>query len=157
MAGCCGSDGRSRTGKLIWVGVWLGIAALVVGLWVWERPPHHRHGEAGPHGGPLADWGDGAFHLEVVANRDDETVTVYALDRWAKRPKPIDARPLTLTLKTVPETMVRVDPVPEAGDPAGRSTRFTARHPVFRTEARLVGTVSGTAGGTAYSGDLSQK
>ncbi len=57
MAGCCGSDGRSRTGKLIWVGVWLGIAALVVGLWVWERPPHHRHGEAGPHGG---HWPTGA-------------------------------------------------------------------------------------------------
>lgn len=156
MAGCCGSDEQSRARKLLWPSVWLLIGAFVVGLWVWERQPNH-HGKVGPHGGPLADWGDGAFHLEVVPDRDAGTVTVYALDRWAKRPKPIDAGALILTFKTEPETVVRLEPAPDAGDPAGRASRFTGRHPVFKVETKLSGTVFGMAGGKSYSGDLSQK
>ena len=155
MAGCCGSDGRSRTGRLIWTGVYFAIAALVLGLWAWGRQPHHP--EVGPHGGPLADWNSGAIRLEVVPDRDAGAVTVYALDRWAEKPKPIDAGALALTLETDPGTVVRLEPAPEAGDPAGRSSRFMGRHPVFKVEAKLVGTVSGTAGGKSYSGDLSQK
>ena len=54
MAGCCGSDERSRARKLLWPAVWLLIGAFVAGLWVWERQPHHPHAEVGPHGGPLA-------------------------------------------------------------------------------------------------------
>lgn len=157
MAGCCGSDERSRARKLLWPAVWVLIGAFVVGLWVWERQPHHHHAEVGPHGGPLADWGDGAFHLEVVPDRDAGAVTVYVLDRWAKKPKPINAGALTLTLKSDPETVVRLEPAPDAGDPAGRSSRFTGRHPALTPEAKLSGTVSGTAGGKSYSGDLSQK
>lgn len=157
MAGCCGSDERSRARKLLWPAVWLLIGAFVAGLWVWERQPHHHHAEVGPHGGPLADWSDGAIHLEVVPDRDAGAVTVYALDRWAKKPKPIDAGTLTLTLKTDPETVVRLEPAPDAGDPAGRSSRFIARHTVSWPQAKASGTVSGSAGGKAYSGDLSQK
>jgi hypothetical protein len=154
MAGCCGSDGRSRVGRLIWTRVWFAIAALVLGLWAWERQPHHR-AAVGPHGGPLADWGGGAFRLEVVPDREAGTVTVYALDRWAKRPKPVDAGSLTLTLATDPETVVRLDPAP--ADAAGRSSRFTARHEAFRGTGPLAGTVAGTAGGKAYSGPFGQK
>lgn len=154
MAGCCGSDERSRARKLLGPAVWLLIGAFVVGLWVWERQPHH-HAEVGPHGGPLVDWGDGAFHLEVVPDRDAGTVTVYVLDRWAKKPRPIDAGALTLT--TDPETVVRLEPAPDAGDPAGRASRFAGRHPAFTAKSKLSGTVSGTAGGKSYSGDLSQK
>lgn len=155
MAGCCGSNERSGARKWLWPAVWLLIGAVVVGLGVWERRPHHHHAKVGPHGGPLADWGDGAFHLEVVPDRD--AVTVYSLDRWAKKPKPIDAGTLTLTLTTDPVTVVRLEPTPDTGDPVGRSSRFTGRHPVFKEEAKLNGTVSGTAGGKSYSGDLSQK
>ncbi|MCE9562385.1 MAG: hypothetical protein K8U57_10050 [Planctomycetes bacterium] len=155
MAGCCGSDGRSRAGKLLWPAVWLLIGAFVVGLWVWERQLHH-HAEVGPHGGPLADWGDGAFHLEVVHDRDAEAVTVYVLDRWAKKPKTTDAATLTLTLRTNPATAVRLEPVPNEGDPPGRHSRYIGRHPAFKAEAKLTGTVSGTAWGKSYSGDFSQ-
>lgn len=155
MAGCCGSDERSRARKLLWPAVWLLIGAFAAGLWVWERQAHH-HAEVGPHGGPLADWG-GAIHLEVVTDRDAGAVTVYVLDRWARKPKPIDAGALTLTLKTDPETVVRLEPAPDAGDPAGRSSRFTGRHPALTAGAKLSGTVSGTAGGKSYSGDVSQR
>ena len=156
MAGCCGSDGRSRTGRLIWTRVYFGIAALVLGLWAWERQSHHN-AQVGPHGGPLVDWGGGAIRLEVVPDPDAGAVTVYALDRWAKKPRPIDAGALTLTLTTDPERAVRLEPAPDAGNPAGRSSRFTGRHPVFKAEGKLSGTVSGTVGGKSYSGDLSQK
>ena len=155
MAGCCGSDERSRARKLLWPAVWLLIGAFAAGLWVWERQPHHHHAEVGPHGGPLADWG-GAIHLEVVTDRDAGAVTVYVLDRWARKPKPIDAGALTLTLKTDPETAVRLEPAPDAGGPAGRSSRFTGRHPALTAGAKLSGTVSGTAGGKSSSGDVSQ-
>lgn len=156
MAGCCGSDGRSRTGRLIWTRVYFGIAALVLGLWAWERQPHHN-AQVGPHGGLLVDWDGGAVRLEVVPDPDAGAVTVYALDRGAKKRKPIDAGALALTLKTDPATVVRLEPAPEAGDPAGRASRFTGRHPAFAAETKLTGTVSGTAGGKSYSGDLSQK
>lgn len=155
MAGCCGSDGRARTGRLIWTRVYFGIAALILGLWAWERQPHH-HGEVGPRGGPLADWGDGSFHLEVVPDRDAGAVTVYVLDRWAKKPKTIDAATLTLTLETDPTTAVRLEPAPNEGDPPGRHSRYAGRHPAFKAEAKLTGTVSGTAGGKSYSGDFRQ-
>ncbi|MBA4064536.1 MAG: hypothetical protein C0501_12650 [Isosphaera sp.] len=156
MAGCCGSNERSRARKLLGPVVWLLIGVFVVGLAIWERQPHH-HADVGPHGGPLADWDDGAIHLEIDIGRDEETATIYALDRWAKRPKPIDAKPLTLTLKTDPERVVIFDPDPDAGDPPGRSSRFTARHHVFWPQAKVRGTVSGTAEGKPYSGDVSEK
>ncbi|MBX9625715.1 MAG: hypothetical protein K2X82_18080 [Gemmataceae bacterium] len=157
MAGCCGSDERSRARKLLWPAVWLLIGAFVVGLWAWERQPHRHHAEVGPRGGPLVVWDDGAIHLEIDVGRDEETAVIYTLDRWAKRPKPIDAKPLTMTLKTDPETVVTLDPAPDAGDPAGQSTRFIAREHVFWKGARMSGTVSGTAGGKAYSGNFSEK
>ena len=154
MAGCCGSGERSRASKLLWPAVWLLIGGSVLGLWFWERQPHHHHSVIGPHGGPLADWDDGAFHLEVVPDRDAGTVTVYVLDRWAKKPKPIEAGALTLTLKTDPETVVRLEPPSDAENPAGRFSRFTGRHPVLQGKTKLTGNVSGTVGGKAYVGDF---
>lgn len=142
--------------KAITAVVWLVLAAplIVFGVYEWVVHPHH-HPDAGPHGGPLAEWGKHEYTLEVVAGPEAGAVTVYVLDRWAVRPRSIDARTVTVTTSTVPPAVVELAAAPQEGDPPGRSSRFTAEKTGLRPGADFRGTITGTVGGRVHRGEIS--
>ena len=63
------------------------------------EPGVHSHG-AGPHGGAVADWGGGAYHVEFTVDHDKKEATVYILGGDEKTPAPIKAERIHLALTT---------------------------------------------------------
>lgn len=118
--------------------------------------------EVGPHKGPVAEWGDEEYHLEVVADAKTGDVTVYVYgnhdDLHKGKAKAIDAKTLTLSLKTTdPATTVKLEAKPAKDDPQSKSSVFVAKNDAFKTDKKLVGTISGKVGTKPYSGDFKQK
>ena len=117
--------------------------------------------EIGPHKGPVAEWGEEEYHLEVVPDAKTGGVTVYVYGSHenlkAGKAKAIDAKSLTLTVKATPPVTLKLEPKPAKDDPAGRSSVFAGRHDVFTKEAKWAGTVSGKVGTKPYTGDFKQK
>lgn len=114
----------------------------------------HDHPSVGPHGGPLAEWGDEEYHVEVTVDHAAKTATVYVLDGNAKAAAPIDAATLTLALAFAPPVTVTLAAQPQPGDPAGRSSRFAGTHPALAVERPVSGSVSAKVGGKPFSGDF---
>lgn len=118
--------------------------------------------EVGPHKGPVVEWGDEEYHLEVVADAKTGEVTVYVFgnhdDLHKGKAKAIDAKTLTLSLKTTdPATTVKLEAKPTKDDPQGKASVFVAKNDAFKTDKKLVGTISGKLGTKPYSGDFKQK
>lgn len=113
--------------------------------------PKHNHPSAGPHGGPLVEWGEDEMHLEVVIERPTGTATVYVLDEEAKAEVSVTARTLTMSLNGEPPTVVTLTAVP------GSSSRFVGTNEVFKKDDRLAGSVSGEHNGKRYSGKFREK
>ena len=111
--------------------------------------------EVGPHKGPVAEWGEEEYHLDVVADAKTGDVVVYVYgghDDLAKgKAKAIDAKTLTLSLKTTnPATTVKLEAKAAAGDPEGKASTFVAKNDAFKTDKKLVGTISGKLGAKPY-------
>ncbi len=124
--------------------------------------PPHQHPTKGPHGGPLVEWGDEEYHLEVAADKAAGEVTVYvfgghdALPDW--KAAAIDAKTLTLVLKSAdPPATITLEAKPAKDDPAGTSSVFVGKHDAFKADKKLAGTVSGLVSGKPYSEDFKQK
>lgn len=119
-------------------------------------------GETGPHKGPVAEWGDEEFNLEVVADAKAGTVTVYVygddqdLEKGERNPLPRDTK-ITLTLKGDAKVTLTLDADPEKDDPAGTCSRFTARHDAFTKGKKLAGSLSATVRGKPFSGDFKEE
>src|SRR5262245_46298300 len=120
-----------------------------------DEQASHGHDE-GPHGGPLAEWGDGEYHAEFTVNHDTREAIVYILGADAKQPAPINADKLTLSIKQ-PLRQVELKPLPHANDPKGLSSRFAARHDVLAAEKQFSGSISGVVNGKPYIGDFQEK
>ncbi|MEO2089713.1 MAG: hypothetical protein ABGY75_09480, partial [Gemmataceae bacterium] len=110
----------------------------------------HDHPATGPHGGPLAEWGDHQFHAEFTVDHETGTAVVYILDANAKAAVPIAAKQLTLSLKLNEPTTLSLTPRPQPGDPAGKASAFEGRHDALRAMRRLAGTVGGQFDGARY-------
>lgn len=117
--------------------------------------------EVGPNKGPVAEWGDEEYHLEVLPDAKTGTVTVYVYgnheDLHKAKKKAIDSKTLTLVLKATPATTVKLEPSPEKDNPKGSSTRFTGKNDAFKNDMKWEGTISGKVGTKPYSGDFKQK
>jgi hypothetical protein len=116
----------------------------------------------GPHKGPVAEWGDEEYHLEVVADRKTGDVAVYVYgdhkDLHKGKATAIDALSLSISLKTTdPATIVKLEPKPAKDDPKGRSSVFVGKNDAFKTDKKLTGTVAGKIGPKPYSGDFKEK
>lgn len=111
----------------------------------------HNHPSRGPHGGPLVEWGEEEFHLEVVIDRPTGTATVYVLDDEAKAEVAVTAKVLTLSLTGEPPTVVTLNAVPNS------SSKFVGTHELFKKDDKLAGSVSGEHGGKKYSGKFREK
>lgn len=114
----------------------------------------HAHGE-GPHGGALADWGGGAYHVEFTVDHDKKEVTVYLVGSDEKSPAPIKADKIHLVIDA-PKTEIDLAAKPLAGESGGKSSRFVAVHDTIGIVREFSGTISGEIEGTPYSGDFKE-
>jgi hypothetical protein len=108
----------------------------------------HAHPDKGPHGGPLAEWGDEDFHVEYVFDRDKKQVTYYILDGEAAKAMPVEAESVTLVLTHVtPQVDVTLKPEPEKADPEGKSSRFVGTHDALGEKGPFKGLIRGKIAG----------
>ena len=114
----------------------------------------HDHKEHGPHGGPLAEWGDHEYHAEFTVDHAERRATVYVFDREVKAPRPVAAERLTVTLKLTPPVALTLLPAPQPGDPAGSASVFTGADEALGRKRSLAGTISAQIGTKRYSGDF---
>jgi hypothetical protein len=121
-----------------------------------------RAEEVGPHKGPVAEWGEEEYHLEVVADAKTGEVTIYVYGDHAAlhkgTAKAIEAKTLTLSLKTSdPAVTVKLEAKPAKDDPKGKSSVFVGKNDAFKTDKKLAGTIAGKIGTKPYSGDFKAK
>ena len=120
-----------------------------------------EHAHVGPHKGAVLVWGEDEYHLEVVTDPKAGTVTVYVYGDddalKAGTARPVAAKSLVMTVKAAKAVTLKLDASPQKGDPDGSASMFTGKHDVFKTDAKLSGTVSGKVGAKPYAGDFKQK
>jgi hypothetical protein len=118
---------------------------------------HAAHG-AGPHGGTVADWGGGKYHVEFTVDHAKQEATVYILSADEKTPAPIKAKDgqLLLTIKE-PSFQVVLQAAPQKGDPEGMASCFIGKHERLGKEQEFAGTISGEVDDTPYTGDFKEE
>jgi hypothetical protein len=114
----------------------------------------HAHGE-GPHGGTVADWGGGKFHVEFTVDHGKQEATVYILGDDEKTSSPIDAKEITLAIKD-PQFSLELKASPQDGDPEGKASRFVGKHESLGIVKEYEGSMSGVVSGTPYSGNFKE-
>lgn len=115
----------------------------------------HEHGE-GPHGGAIAEWGDGNYHVEFTVDHDKQQATVYVLGEDAKSPAPVKATSLLLSINE-PAFQATLKPQPLEGESAGSSSRYVGKHESLGIVREFAGTISGEVGGKPFAGDFAEK
>lgn len=139
--------------KHLWLGL-MAVAALIGGGAVLAH-------DTGPHKGPVVEWGEEEYHLEVVADAKTGDVTVYVYgshDDLAKgKAKAIDAKTLTLSLTTPEKATVKLEPKPAKDDGEGKASVFVGKSDALKTDKKLAGSVSGKVGTKPYTGEFKQK
>jgi hypothetical protein len=115
----------------------------------------HSHG-VGPHGGTVADWGGGTYHVEFTVDHDKKEATVYVLGSDEKTPEPIQAESVLLTIQA-PELQTDLFPVPLDGEPEGKSSRFVGTHDGLATVMEYEGIISAEVDGTPYAGNFKEE
>lgn len=120
-------------------------------------PGGHSHGghAAGPHGGTVADWGGGAYHVEFTVDHNKQQATVYVLGSDEKSPEPVAAESVLLTIKD-PKIQVDLKPEPQERDPKGKSSRFVGTDEGLGTVKEYEGVISAAVDGTPYAGNFSE-
>lgn len=116
----------------------------------------HVHG-AGPHGGTLADWGGGKYHVEFTVDHDAKEAVVYVLGADEKTPVPVRLAEgkLLLTIRE-PSFQVELLARPLAGEPAGTSSCYGGTHDNLGIVREFAGTISGAVDGTPFAGDFEE-
>jgi ABC-type Zn2+ transport system substrate-binding protein/surface adhesin len=114
----------------------------------------HSHG-AGPHGGVVADWGGGKFHVEVVFDHAAQTATAYVLGGDEKTPVPIDAATIEITLKDPAVSIVLKAELPADGA-AGKASKFVGIDDAFGKVQEFEGAITGVIDGTPYTGEFKE-
>jgi len=115
----------------------------------------HSHG-AGPHGGTLADWGGGKYHVEFSVDHDKQEATIYVLGDDEKTAIPIQATNVALAINE-PEMQIELLPVPLEGEADGLSSRFVGKHEKLGTVQEFAGTISAEINGTPFTGDFKEE
>src|SRR5262245_23961845 len=121
-----------------------------------KKPPAAAHPDRGPHGGPLAEWGEEQYHVEFTVDREKKRARVYILDGSATKAAPIATESVTLTL-TRPAGQITLKAEPQEGDPKGQSSRFSATDEKLGTEGDFEGELSATIAGTPFAGDFKER
>ncbi len=124
-----------------------------------EGPPMlddaHGHPDHGPHGGELVELGKEAFHMEIV--HGSGAVAFYLLDSAVVDPIAVDATTLSVSLKHDGEVKsFELAADPQAGDAAGKSSRFTSTDAQFAQwmDSEAEGAVIVQIQGKSYTGKI---
>ncbi|MCE9567155.1 MAG: hypothetical protein K8U57_34565 [Planctomycetes bacterium] len=136
---------------------WLVLTSPVVGFAVYELVVHpHHHPNTGPHGGTIVEWDETHETVaEAVVDRKCGIVTVYILDTRAKRPRPLQARSITLTLDAPKPTVVKLVSIPRNWDSLDWASQFTSGRVLEPgTESKLAGTIAVSANGRQFVGNF---
>jgi hypothetical protein len=115
----------------------------------------HHHG-TGPHGGTIADWGAGDYHVEFTVDHDKHEAVVYILGSDALAAAPVKADELLLSLEQ-PLVEIIMQPMPLENEPTGMSSRFVGQHEALAEVREFAGTISGVVDGTPYAGDFNEE
>lgn len=114
----------------------------------------HAHGE-GPHGGTVADWGGGKFHVEFTVDHDKKETAVYVLGSDEKTPVPIKSESVLLTINE-PSFQVELKPQPLEGETDG-SSRFVGTHESLGIVREFAGSIGAEVDGTPYVGEFKEE
>jgi hypothetical protein len=115
----------------------------------------HAHG-SGPHGGTIADWGGGKFHVEFTVDHGKKETTVYILGDDARTPDPVSAAKLLVSIND-PQFQVDLEPKPLDGEVEGSSSRFIGTHVNLGKIQEFAGTISGEVDGKPFAGDFKEE
>ena len=122
---------------------------------------HHEDGHAhepGPHGGILADWGGGKYHVEFTVDHEKQAATVYVLGSDEKTPAPVKTTDGTLLLTiNDPSFQVTLTAAPLEGEADGKSSRYVGTHENLGAERVFAGSMSAEVDGTPYAGDFAEE
>lgn len=116
---------------------------------------HEGHG-AGPHGGTIAEWGGGKYHIEFTVDHEKKESAVYVLGGDAKTPAPIKADMLLLTI-TEPSFQVDLAAQPLDGESGGAASRFVGKHDSLGKVQEFAGSLTTEIDGTPYAGDFKEE
>ena len=118
---------------------------------------HAGHG-AGPHGGTLAAWGGGKYHVEFTVDHPKKETVVYILGHDEKTAAPIKAKDGKLLLSIQqPAFQVELKADPQAGEAAGTSSRFVGKDAKLGVVQEFAGSISGEVDGTPYVGEFKEE
>jgi len=120
---------------------------------------HHNDGHAhgpGPHGGTIADWGGGKYHVEFTVDHDKQQATVYVLATDEKTPVQIDAKEITLTIKE-PSFTTTLAANPLGSEVLGGSSRFVGMHENLGVVMEYEGSMTGVIDETPYTGSFKEQ
>ena len=120
-----------------------------------DAPKHAAHG-AGPHGGAVADWGGGKYHVEFTVDHDKKEATVYVLGSDEKTAAPIKVDKVLLSIVD-PKFDVELAPMPLDGEADGMASRFVGTHENLGKVQEFDGNISGEVDGTPYAGDFKEE
>lgn len=115
----------------------------------------HAHGP-GPHGGTIADWGGGKYHVEFTVDHEKQEATAYILGTDEKTPVPIDAEEISLTIKD-PSFTTTLAAKPLGSELMGGASRFVGTHESLGVVQEYEGSVSGVIDDTPYSGNFKEE
>ena len=119
------------------------------------KTEEHVHG-SGPHGGTIADWGGGAYHVEFTVDHGKKEATVYVLGDDQKTPAPIKT-PKVLLIINDPATELELLAQPLEGEAEGVSSRFVGTHDNIGIVKEFEGTITADVDGTPYTGDFKEE
>lgn len=119
-----------------------------------EAGGHDHHG-SGPHGGTVAEWGDGNYHIEFTVDHDKKESVVYILGGDAKTPVPVKADKVLLSINE-PAFQVELLPQPLEGEAAGMSSRFAGTDDNLGKVQEFAGTISAEVDGTPFAGEFAE-
>lgn len=114
----------------------------------------HSHGN-GPHGGTVADWGGGKYHVEFTVNHDKKEATVFVLGDDGKTAAPVKAEKISLSIND-PAFQTDLMARPLEGETDGKSSRFVGTHDNLGIVKEYEGTITGEIEGTPYAGDFKE-
>lgn len=118
---------------------------------------HAGHG-TGPHDGTVADWGGGKYHVEFTVDHGKKETVVYVLGGDEKSPAAIQPSGGKLLLSiTKPAFQVDLQPQPQPGEPAGKSSRFVGKHDNLGIVQEFAGSISAEVDGTPYVGEFKEE
>jgi hypothetical protein len=112
-----------------------------------DKVDPHSH-EAGPHGGPIADW-DEKFHAEFTLNTANKEAVVFILDDKAKAAPKIEVKKISKVKLNVTSVtpILQLDLVHDPKRSDDKGIAYVATHDHFAKDVEIRGAIDGSVEG----------